>query len=160
MTIRFLSIPTDHARALQAGGPDAHGQIPQRRVSDGDGVPCRHCLRMVPAGQPYLLMAYKPFTTVQPYAEVGPIFLCASDCASGSCSNVLPAILCSDSYIVRGYDRQERIVPGTGRVTPRARIISHCKDLLARGDVAFVHVRSATNTCFHVRVERTVPAEH
>ena len=57
MTIRSISIPTDEVRALQRGGLDANGELPEHRISDGDGVPCRHCLRMVPSGEPYLVLA-------------------------------------------------------------------------------------------------------
>jgi hypothetical protein len=157
MTICFVSIPTEEARALQRGGLDANGQVPERKLSDGDGIPCRHCLRMVPKVQPYLVLAYRPFTTAQPYAEVGPIFLCGSECASGSAADVLPEFLVSEAYIVRGYDIEERIVYGTGRVTPILEIISYCDDLFARPEVAFVHIRSASNNCFHVRAERAEP---
>ena len=31
-------------------------------------------------GEPYLTLAYRPFPTLQPYAETGPIFLCAKAC--------------------------------------------------------------------------------
>ena len=57
------------AVALQRGGPDAYGMPPERRISDGDGVPCRHCLRTVAAGKDYLVLAYRPFPEFQPYAE-------------------------------------------------------------------------------------------
>lgn len=158
MTIHFLSIPTGQARALQRGGLDANDQVPERRISDGDGVPCRHCLRMVPSGEPYLVLAYRPFTTIQPYAEVGPIFLCGKECASGSVDDVLPEFLDSETYIVRGYDAEERIVYGTGRVTPTCEIVPYCEDLFARSEIAFIHIRSASNNCFHLRVERAHPA--
>jgi hypothetical protein len=158
MTIRFVSIPTEQVRALQRGGLDANGQAPERRISDGDGIPCRHCLQMVPSGEPYLVLACRPFTTLQPYAEVGPIFLCGTECASGSVDDVLPEFLVSETYIVRGYDIEERIVYGTGRVTPTLEIISYCNDLFARPEVDFVHIRSASNNCFHVRVERAEPS--
>ena len=57
MTIRFESLPTDAVRALQAGGPDAYGNAPERRISNGNGVPCRHCLKYVAEGEPYLIVA-------------------------------------------------------------------------------------------------------
>ena len=43
MLIRYVALPTDEVRALQAGAPDAYGMTPERRTSDGDGVPalCR-----------------------------------------------------------------------------------------------------------------------
>ena len=61
MTIRFVAMPTEEVAALQPGGPDAHGQAPERQISDGDGVPCRHCLTRVAKGEPYLILAYRPF---------------------------------------------------------------------------------------------------
>ena len=75
MPIRFSALPTEQVRRLQRGGPDAYALPPERKLSDGDGVPCRHCLQNVPAGKSYLVLAYRPFPALQPYAETGPIFL-------------------------------------------------------------------------------------
>lgn len=153
MSVRFLAIRTDTVRALQRGGVDSNGQQPERKVSDGSGVPCRHCLKQVPEGRPYLVLGHRPFDTVQPYAELGPIFLCADACETGDCVDELPPFLTSAQYIVRGYGADERIVYGTGAVTPTGEILSYCSKLLQREDVAFAHIRSASNNCFHVRVE-------
>jgi hypothetical protein len=73
----FLSLETDTIRYLQSGGPDAYGQAPVRRVSDGAGNPCRHCLTEIPAGAEMLVLAHRPFEGLQAYAETGPVFLCA-----------------------------------------------------------------------------------
>ena len=75
--MRFLALPTDTVRALRAGAPDAHRRAPERAVSDGGDNPCRHCLTEIPEGRGMLVLAHRPFTTPQPYAESGPIFLCA-----------------------------------------------------------------------------------
>ena len=56
MSIRFLAMPTQTAAAYWNGGDDAYGMKPERKISDGDGVPCRHCLRLVGAGDPYLIL--------------------------------------------------------------------------------------------------------
>ena len=50
-------------------------RAPERQVSDGSAVPCRHCLSDVAAGEPFLILAHRPFPEAQPYAETGPIFL-------------------------------------------------------------------------------------
>jgi hypothetical protein len=87
----FKALPTETVRALQAGAADAYGMPPERKISDGDGVPCRHCLKNVGAGEPYLVLAYRPFPELQPYAETGPIFLHASGQRSRtSCPNCSP----------------------------------------------------------------------
>ncbi|MGQ0565648.1 MAG: DUF1203 domain-containing protein [Gemmobacter sp.] len=152
MTVRFHPIPTDLVRALQSGAPDANGQVPERHVAEGTGNPCRHCLGMIPEGAAMLVLAHRPFPVPQPYAEVGPIFLCADACAAGG-GAALPDMLASPDYIVRGYGPDDRIVYGTGAVVATAAIPGRAEALLADPRVAYVHVRSARNNCFQVRVE-------
>jgi hypothetical protein len=154
MTIRFTALPTDRVRALQHGGPDAYGLVPERHVSDGDGVPCRHCLRNVAAGEEYLILAYRPFPALQPYAETGPIFLHAKECERAEESEALPEILTSHYYIVRGYSADDRIVYGSGAVVPTVEVRERAAALLARPDIAYVHMRSARNNCYQLRIDR------
>lgn len=151
--LRFLPIPTDLARAYQAGGVDSYGLLPERRVSDGGGNPCRHCLRMIPEGAGMLVLAHRPFGSLQPYAETGPIFICADACEAGGGAE-MPEILASSDYIIRGYGGDERIVYGTGGVVETGRIPARAAEVLGMPGVAFLHVRSARNTCFQVRIER------
>jgi len=153
MPIRFTPIASETAAALRAGGPDVHGAPAERAISDGT-APCRHCLGLVPKGQAYLILAHRPFAGVHPYAETGPIFLCADPCEPPGDGAARPAMLSSPDYAIRGYDAEERIVYGTGSVVPASRLCSHAESLLANPKVAFVHVRSARNTCFQVRIDR------
>ena len=154
MSITFHAIPTETARAYQAGQPDAYGLPPERAVSDGNGVPCRHCLKLVPMGRDYLILAHRPFPDLQPYAETGPIFLCADPCEQGGNTAQMPEILESPAYILRGYSADNRILYGTGAVTLTKEIPQASAALLARPDMAYVHVRSASNTCFQLRIDR------
>jgi len=153
MTLQFRALPTDTVRALRAGGPDAYGMSAERRLSDGPGYPCRHCLRPVPEGQEVLVLAHRPFPALQPYAETGPIFLCAEECPRGGGPD-LPEILSAPDYILRGYGEDDRIVYGTGAVTPTAAIAARAEELLADPRVAYVHVRSARNNCYQCRIEK------
>ncbi len=153
--MRFVALPTELVTVLQANGRDANGQTPERAISTGgDGVPCRHCLDVVAADDAYLILAHRPFTTIQPYAECGPIFLHAAACERYAETAELPPMLGSAQYILRGYNRAERILYGTGQVVPTAQIPQRAQELLARDDVAYIHVRSATNNCFQCRIER------
>lgn len=156
MTIAFTPLPTAPVRALQAGGADANAQPPEHHLSDGGGNPCRHCLRMIPAGAGMLVLAYRPFPAPQPYAEVGPIFLCAdaATCGVPSASDALPGMLGSPDYILRGYSGDHRIVYGSGAVVPTDRIAKEAEARLADPRVAYVHVRSARNNCYQLRIDR------
>ncbi len=153
--IRFLALPTSQVRALQAGGPDAYGLVPERRVSDGAGIPCRHCLSEVAAGEAYLILAHRPFATLQPYAETGPIFLHASPCERHAESAETPAMFLEwEQLLMKGYTADERIVYGTGQVLATVAIAAAAARLLERPGIAFVDLRSAKNNCFQARIVR------
>ena len=115
---RFLALPTPAVRAVQAGGADANGQLAERHVSDGDGNPCRHCLTEIAAGEPMLVLAWRPFPSLQPYAELGPIFLHAEPCSRWDGAGVPAMLLGWERLLIRGYGHDDRIVYGTGQVVP------------------------------------------
>ncbi|MCR9256646.1 MAG: DUF1203 domain-containing protein [Alphaproteobacteria bacterium] len=152
--IRFIPLPTDDIRRLQRGGPDAYGARPENAISDGQGIPCRHCLTRLPAGEPYLIVAHRPFSGLQPYAETGPLFLCARECEAADPGDSLPGMLTASHYIVRGYSADERIAYGTGGVVPTGQIRERAAEILSDPKIAFVDVRSSSNNCFLVRVAR------
>jgi hypothetical protein len=155
MSIHFVALPNEAVRALQAGAPDANGQVPERHISDGDGMPCRHCLQNIAAGEPYLILAYRPFPGPQPYAELGPIFLHAERCPRFEESGDTPPILkLSERYLIRGYGRDDRIVYGSGRVVPREALSALSEEAFADPRIAYIHVRSATNNCYQCRIDR------
>ena len=158
MTVFFHAIPTEDAEHLWSGGADAYGRLPETLVADGPGYPCRHCLSAIAAGEELLVLAYRPFPQLQPYAETGPIFLHKARCRQYAASEVLPPALGSPDYIVRGYGRDDRIVYGTGAVTATESILARAEELLAREDIAYVHVRSARNNCYQCRIDRSSSA--
>jgi hypothetical protein len=153
--IIFTAIPTPDAEALWAGEPAAYGRSPERRMAAGDGYPCRHCLGFIAGGAAYLTLAYRPFPTLQPYAETGPIFIHAEPCPRYQASEILPPVLTeSPDFILRGYGHDDRIVYGTGAVTVREKIEDRARELLESPEIAYVHVRSARNNCYQCRIDR------
>ena len=131
MPIRFTALSTPPVRARLSVGPDARGMAPERRVSDGGGVPCRHCLTPVAEGAPYVVLAWRPFPAPQPFAKTGPILLCAYPCERAADAPALPAILDSPACVVRGYGPDDRIVHGSGGVVPTPGIPARAEALLA-----------------------------
>ena len=153
--MRFLALPTDPVRALRAGAPDAYGRSAERAASDGGGNPCRHCLAEIPAGEPMLIAAWRPFASVQPYAETGPVFLCASGCGRHAETAELPAMFAGwPRLLARGYSADERIVYGTGGVRSTDELTAALAVMFEDPAVAFAHLRSASNNCYQCRVER------
>jgi hypothetical protein len=155
MPMRIVALDTELVRRLQNGGADANGQKPERHVSPGGMMPCRHCLADIEAGEPYLILSHRPFPAAQPYAEQGPIFLHAQTCARHPESADAPAMfLKRESYLMRGYGADDRIVYGTGRIVAPAAMAEAAAAAFADDRVSYIHVRSASNNCYQCRIDR------
>lgn len=153
--ILFSSMPTDTAKAYWSGTADANGHTPEVYISQGDGVPCRHCQGDVVKGERYLILAYRPFPQPQPYAEIGPIFLHAEPCERYPETDRIPPMFhSSEAYLLKGYGENDRIVYGTGQIVAPAGMAVAAAGILARDEVIYVHVRSALNNCFSCRIDR------
>lgn len=154
MTHRYVAIDTPTVRALQSGGPDCNGLPAERAISDGSGNPCRHCLHYIANGAEMLILAHRPFPGPQPYAETGPIFLCAAPCAPWAGAGAPPVLTKGgEDRLVKGYGRDDRIVYGLGKVVAVPDMDARIAAVLADARVAYVHIRSSTNNCFTCRVE-------
>lgn len=155
MTLKFLALPTGEVRRLQSGGLDINGHTPEVSVSDGDGIQCRHCLQIIPKDKEMLLVAYRPFPEAQPYAEQGPLFVCADPCERHAEAAELPDLFhLVDHLLVRGYNADNRIIYGTGDVRPVGEVVSTAEKLFENRDVKFIHLRSSKNNCYQCRIER------
>ncbi len=151
--LKYSGMPTALAEAYRAGVPDANGQMPERRVSQDGSEPCRHCLGKVKAGEEYLVLGYRPFPAPQPYAETGPVFLHAEACTAPD-GQFPDRERGGDGRILRGYGADDRIVYGTGTVVTNDEIETVAARLLERSDIAYLHMRSAANNCFTLRIDR------
>jgi hypothetical protein len=149
----FKAIATAAAEALRAGAPDAYGSPAERVVSDGGGNPCRHCLHDIAEGRSMLILAHMPFSRRQPYAETGPIFLCADPCERHPEARLPPPIVTSrPRVLVKGYESDERIAYGTGAIVECDSITAHLDALFGERNCAFADIRSAVNNCYFCRV--------
>ena len=155
MSLKFIPLATDEVRALQAGECDANGHLPERHISPGGAMPCRHCLADIAEGDAYLILAHRPFPQAQPYAEQGPIFLHADPCEPYAATQSLPPRYCSvQQILIKGYRKNDRIYYGTGQIIAPSDLEETAEKLFTDPDVAYIHARSATNNCYQFRIER------
>ncbi len=155
--IRIQGIPTDRFEAYRSGAPDAQGRPAEVQRAEGLANPCRHCLGLIEEGSDKLVLAYRPFESLQPYSECGPIFLHADACERYDELRVPPMFRFYDLTMVRGYGRDDRILYETGAIVEGTRLDEACRDLLSRPEVDYVHVRSKWG-CFQCRVDRATDA--
>ncbi|GIT93086.1 hypothetical protein JANAI62_35440 [Jannaschia pagri] len=103
-----------------------------------------------------LILAARPFPALQPYAELGPIFLHQKACKAWEGPGRPPILRTSPDYLVKGYTSDHRIRYGTGDIVASGDLDHAIADRLARPDIAFVDVRSARNNCFLTRVRAEI----
>lgn len=153
-TLKVIAMPTEHARAYQHGALDANGLPPEKHIASGTGNPCRHCLKSIEEGAEMLVLAYRPFDALQPYAEMGPIFLHGRECERHGENSGLPEMFNHrESMLVRGYGDNNRIQYKSARIVPVVELEQQCFDLLGEQNVSYLHVRSTNYNCFQCRLE-------
>jgi hypothetical protein len=103
-----------------------------------------------------LILAHRPFPAPQPYAETGPIFLCAEDCTRHEVGLPDPFLTGGRRTICSRVTRRttaSSTAPAAFVPTPtRSRLMR--RTVLADPRVAYVHVRSARNNCYQFRIDR------
>ena len=153
MTLQVRGISTAEVEHIRRGGPDAYGQPALNRVAEGLANPCRHCLELITEGDEKLVLAYRPFEALQPYAETGPIFLHKRRCERYEAETLPPWFAFMEPAIVRGYGEDHWIRYDTGNVVAGTELAAACRAILSAATVAYVHIRSKFN-CFQCRVDR------
>ena len=153
--LRFIAMTTQQAQAYRDGDPNANGQSPEIAIASGSANPCRHCLEEIAAGDDMLILAHRPFPEAQPYAELAPVFIHAGACERYGDEDYPPAMLKQrPQLLIRGYKADNRIKYGTGEVVATDDFLAPCTAKFDDPEIAFVHVRSATNNCFICRIEK------
>ncbi len=153
MQLSVRGIATEVFERIRCGGPDANGQPAVRRIAEGLANPCRHCLGLIAEGDGKLVLAYRPFTALQPYAETGPIFLHEAACERYERASLPPWFEFLDPAVLRGYGADDWIRYETGDVVPGMELGEACQRILGDATIAYVHIRSKYG-CFQCHVDR------
>jgi hypothetical protein len=153
MALNVQGITTEEFERLRGGGVDAHGHAPLVRRAEGVANPCCHCLGLIREGEAKLVLAYRPFDTTQPYAEVGPIFLHERACARYESDRLPDWFAFLDPAAIRGYGADDWIRYDTGQIVRGTELTAACEAILDDASIAYVHVRSKFG-CFQCRVDR------
>ena len=149
-SFKVVALPTaiaDEARRRAANGaPDHKTSV----VQTDHAAPCRHCLTWAKPGERVILFPYQAISCGRPYAESGPIFVHAEQCARYSSPNEFPREL-RNGRAIRAYNEKNEIV--AAEVLNGAPEESATR-LLENDAVRFLHVRSASHGCYTFKLER------
>ncbi len=150
-TLVFEPIPAGELDKIRAAGMDEAGNrlTPQPDPEGGD--PLRCCLRETRPGEQVLLIAYTPPGTAGAYAERGPVFIHADPCEGYTTPDRYPPGLSHRQQVVRAYDQDGQIADGI-LAGDGEQALAVIQQLLARPDVALVHLRNVGYGCYNFTV--------
>ena len=152
---RCVAIETETARRWRATGQDDRGQALHRRVVDGPGFPCRHCLRLGEPGEVMLLGSYALPHPQGVYWTPSPIFLHERDCTRFEAEDeIAPIMLANPLVSVRSYDVEELCLYDLGQVCDGAKVAGPLARALADDRARFINIHTARPGCLLCRVER------
>src|SRR5579864_1097615 len=153
MRFRYTGLEADQFRSLFVlRDPELAARGICRVIADTrPGFPCRVSLEDAAPGETLLLLPFEHQPQASPYRSSGPIFVReAGDRAYDG--TVLPPVFAGRLLSVRAYDHEGMmvdadIIEGQNAETLFGR-------MLARDDVAYLHVHNAKRGCYAARVER------
>ena len=149
----FEAIPAATLHRIRAAGVDEARNGLTVQVDAEGGNPLRCCLRESAPGEQVLLIAYTPPGTRGAYAERGPVFIHAEPCDGYLTPDRYPPGLRHRQQVVRAYGKDGRIADGV-LVNDGQHAMTVIGDLLARPDVAVVHLRNVGYGCYNFAVRR------
>lgn len=152
--IQYLAIDPQRLHAMRDRGEDEFGNPWTPRPAEG-WEPLRCCLRLATAEEDIALISYSPWPVpwTTPWAEAGPVFVHFRRCAGYLTPAQYPPGLRGSRRLLnpfgydgaRAYDHITFVEPGDD---PDAAV----RAVMARPDVAYLHVRSTNAQCFTFEV--------
>jgi Protein of unknown function (DUF1203) len=150
-TLVFEPIPAGELGKIRAAGVDEAGNKLTPQADPEGGDPLRCCLRETRPGEQVLLIAYTPPGTAGAYAERGPVFIHADPCEGYTTPDRYPPGLSHRQQVVRAYDQDGQIADGI-LAGDGEQALAVIQQLLARPDVALVHLRNVGYGCYNFTV--------
>ncbi|HUA08850.1 MAG TPA: DUF1203 domain-containing protein [Candidatus Acidoferrales bacterium] len=148
IALAYLPLPAEIAGEARRTLRDRFGH--DLRV-ERNQAPCRSCLRIANEPEDLILLSYQPLPDRNPYAEIGPIFIHARACEPYAAAE-FPSDFRVRELIVRAYDRDGRIADALVAAPGEAE--AACAAFLSRDEIAEVHVRHRSYTCYDFKVVR------
>ncbi len=152
---RCIAIETETARRWRATGQDDRGQALHRRIVDGPGFPCRHCLEPGEPGEVMLLGSYELPHPQGVYWTPSPIFLHERDCARFEAEDeIAPIVLANAIVSVRSYDAEEMCLYDLGAVGEGAAVAPMLARAVADPRSRFINIHTARPGCLLCRAAK------
>ncbi|MGD0404885.1 MAG: DUF1203 domain-containing protein [Candidatus Acidiferrales bacterium] len=150
--IRVIAISTDIAESVRKTMKDPRYGFPAYTEVATGGAPCRHCLRMISAGEQWTLFTHDAFEGIETRPLPGPVYVHAEECERYPEDGGFPTELRNSPRTLNAYARGARLLAQEYVVDGKVDV--GIQKLFAHTDTDYIHVRSTTAGCYTFRVER------
>ncbi|MDQ6929425.1 MAG: DUF1203 domain-containing protein [Candidatus Eremiobacteraeota bacterium] len=149
VSLAYVPISHDIAERARRTRRDDFGHALDIRKEFG---PCRVCLRVSTEPEDFLLMSYRPLRDSGPYAEIGPVFIHARECAPYATPEIFPADFACRDLVLRAYNAAGEIVDAAVAKAGEHRALA--ASFLSDPHIEEVHVRHTSYTCYDFKILR------
>ena len=152
MPNKFIAISSEVANAVRQSLRSLEG-FPAHKEPAGDGLPCRHCLRVItPQKEQAILFTYNRFTDVENLPQPGPVYIHADHCERHDENAGFPEELRGSPRTLEAYSSGRHLI-AQEYITDGAFEPAIAK-LFANSSIDYIQVHSTTAGCFTFRIER------
>src|SRR5271156_2700032 len=146
ISTRVIAISTDVAESVRSTQKDPHYNFPAHTAVINEGAPCRHCLKIIPAGEQATLFTYDAFEAVETLPLPGLVYIHAKSCERYPEDAGFPAELKNSPRTLNAYAQGRRLL--AQEYVENGTVDSTVEKLFTRADVEYIHVRSTMAGCY------------
>jgi hypothetical protein len=150
--IRVVAIPTKISEIVREAMQDPRFGFPAYQSTATEDAPCRHCLRLISAGERQTLFTYDAFEGTETLPLPGPVYIHADGCERFPEDGGIPPMLRKSPRTLNAYARGRKLL--AQEYVEEGTIDAKIEKLFERAEVDYIHVRSTTAGCYTFRVER------
>jgi hypothetical protein len=152
ISTRVVAISTELAESVRTTQKDPHYNFAAHTAVIMEGAPCRHCLKLIPAGEQATLFTYDAFEALEKLPLPGPVYIHAKSCKRYREDAGFPPELKNSPRTLNAYAQGRRLL--AQEYVENGTVDSAVEKLFARPDVDYIHVRSTTAGCYTFQIER------
>lgn len=153
--IRIVAIPTQVAEKVRETMQAPIYCHPAHVETGSDAAPCRHCLRLINAGEQRILFTYDRFSGVESLPLPGPVYVHDRPCPRYAEDGGFPNELRSSPRTLEGYAHGRRLVVQSYVTDGNPEPV--IEKIFAHHEVDYIHVNSTTAGCHTFRIEKRIP---
>jgi hypothetical protein len=151
-SFEVVAIPTEVVESVRKTGKAPKYGFPAHREVAAGRAPCRHCLRLRPNEEEFLLFTYDPFQELGVPPLPGPVYIHATNCDRRADTKSIPEEYRGRPLTFCAYGENRELLK-------ESRLSAGSEDeeaqkLFANPRVRYIHVRSTDAGCYLFRLDR------